>query len=63
MSLSCDINTGKNQSDCTNCLKCLRMSDIQTEQCRFEPTLVVLETVTAVRRHLQFILILSQFFM
>ena len=25
MSLSCDINTDKNQSDCTNCLKCLRM--------------------------------------
>ena len=26
VSLSCDINTGKNQSDCTNCLKCLRLS-------------------------------------
>ena len=26
VSLSCDINTGKNQSDCTNCLKCLRIS-------------------------------------
>ena len=25
VSLSCDINTGKNQSDCTNCLKCLRI--------------------------------------
>ena len=25
VSLLCDINTGKNQSDCTNCLKCLRM--------------------------------------
>ena len=25
VSLSCDINTGKNESDCTNCLKCLRI--------------------------------------
>ena len=25
-SLSCDLNMGKNQSDCTNCLKCLRIS-------------------------------------
>ena len=27
VSLSCDINTGKNQSDCTNCLKSLRILD------------------------------------
>ena len=25
VSLSCDINMGKNQSDCTNCLKCLKI--------------------------------------
>ena len=29
VSISCDINTGKNQSDCTNCLKCLRMFLLQ----------------------------------
>ena len=28
VSLSCDINTGKNQSDCMNCLKCLRLMSI-----------------------------------
>ena len=27
VSLSCDINTGKNQLDCTNCLKCLRIDN------------------------------------
>ena len=27
VSLSCDINTGKNQSDCTNCLNCLRITN------------------------------------
>ena len=29
VSLLCDINTGKNQSDsdCTNCLKCLRIDN------------------------------------
>ena len=26
VSLSCDINTGTNQSDCTNCLKSLRIA-------------------------------------
>ena len=25
VSISCDINTSKNQSDCMNCLKCLRI--------------------------------------
>ena len=30
VSLSCDINTGKNQSDCTNCLKCLRICNHTT---------------------------------
>ena len=25
VSISCDINTGKNQTDCTNCLKCLQI--------------------------------------
>ena len=29
VSLSCDINTGKNQSDCTNSLKCVRIINIQ----------------------------------
>ena len=28
VSLSRDINTGQNQSDCTNCLKCLRIAHI-----------------------------------
>ena len=31
VSLSCDINTGKNQSDCTNCLKCLRIPNNATQ--------------------------------
>ena len=31
VSLSCDINTGKNQSDCTNCLKCLRIENKSQE--------------------------------
>ena len=31
VSLSCDINTGKNQSDSTNCLKCLRMDVISAQ--------------------------------
>ena len=35
VSLSCNINTGKNQSDCTNCLKCLRMyiNHYKTKKC------------------------------
>ena len=32
VSLSCDINTSKNQSDCTNCLKCIRNSFIVPPQ-------------------------------
>ena len=42
VSLSCDINMGKNQSDYTNCLKCLRMWKIYRGSPRkMEPDMVM----------------------